>query len=115
VQSQVAAAAGRASGSSAYGAPTFEEIVDQGYVVIGSPDEVAEKLREVAVSLNVGQLMLLLQYGNMRKDLALYNTELFAKSVMPQLTGLFEDRWENHWWPRPLPREQQAVPRIVGR
>jgi alkanesulfonate monooxygenase SsuD/methylene tetrahydromethanopterin reductase-like flavin-dependent oxidoreductase (luciferase family) len=115
VQSQVAAAAGRASGTSAYGAPTFEEIVDQGYVVIGSPDEVAEKLREVAVTLNVGQLMLLLQYGNMKKDLALYNTELFAKSVMPQLTGLFEDRWENRWWPKPLPREQQVAPRIVGR
>jgi alkanesulfonate monooxygenase SsuD/methylene tetrahydromethanopterin reductase-like flavin-dependent oxidoreductase (luciferase family) len=114
VQSQVSAAAARA-GAGAYGAPTFEEIVDQGYVVIGSPDEVAEKLREVAVSLNVGQLMLLLQYGNMKKDLALYHPELFAKSVLPQLTGLFEDRWENHWWPKPLPREQQVAPRIVAR
>ena len=37
----------------------FEEIVDKGYVIIGSPDEVAEKLREVAVNMNVGQLMLL--------------------------------------------------------
>jgi alkanesulfonate monooxygenase SsuD/methylene tetrahydromethanopterin reductase-like flavin-dependent oxidoreductase (luciferase family) len=114
VQSQVSAAAARA-GAGAYGAPTFEEIVDQGYVVIGSPDEVAEKLREVATTLNVGQLMLLMQYGNMSKDLTLYNTEMFAKNVSPQISGLFEDRWENRWWPKPLPREQQSVPRIVGR
>jgi alkanesulfonate monooxygenase SsuD/methylene tetrahydromethanopterin reductase-like flavin-dependent oxidoreductase (luciferase family) len=109
VASQVAAAAGRASAGSAYGAPSFEEIVEQGYVVIGSPDEVAEKLREVAVSLNVGQLMLLLQYGNMGKELAFHNTELFAKRVMPQLRDLFENEWENRWWPKPLPRDERAV------
>jgi len=110
VQSQVGQAAARAS-ASAYGAPSFEEIVDQGFVVIGSPDEVAAKLREVAVNLNVGQLMLLMQYGNMSKELTLHNTELFAKRVMPQLRGLFENEWENRWWPKPLPREQQAVVR----
>ena len=40
----------------------MDAIVDNGYVIIGSPDEVAEQLREVAVNLNVGHLMLLLQY-----------------------------------------------------
>ena len=30
--------------------------------------------------------MLLLQFGNMGKDLAKYNTKLFAEKVMPQLT-----------------------------
>ncbi len=111
VSSQVAQAAGRASAGAAFGAPSFEEIVDQGYVVIGSPDEVAEKLREVAVNLNVGQLMLLLQYGNMSKELTFHNTELFAKRVMPQLRGLFENEWENRWWPKPLPRDERAVVR----
>jgi alkanesulfonate monooxygenase SsuD/methylene tetrahydromethanopterin reductase-like flavin-dependent oxidoreductase (luciferase family) len=86
---------------------TMEEIVDRGYVVIGSPDEVAEQLREVATSLNVGNLMLLLQFGNMNKDLTRYNTELFAKKVMPQLTGLFSE-WENHWWPKPMDRRLRA-------
>ena len=111
VSSQVAQAASRATAGAAYGAPPFEEIVDQGYVVIGSPDEVAEKLREVAVNLNVGQLMLLLQYGNMSKELSCFNTELFAKRVMPQLRGLFENEWENRWWPKPLPRDERAVVR----
>ena len=64
----------------------MDAIVDKGYVIIGSPDEVAEQLREVATDLNVGHLMLLMQFGNMGKDLAKYNTKLFAEKVMPQLT-----------------------------
>ncbi|HTO09171.1 MAG TPA: LLM class flavin-dependent oxidoreductase [Myxococcota bacterium] len=113
VQSQVVAAANKATDAQAFGQPSFEEIVEKGYVIIGSPDEVAEKLREVAVNMNVGQLMLLLQYGNMKKDLAFYNTELFAKRVAPQLRGLFEDQWEDHWWPKPLAREDRSDPRAV--
>ena len=108
VRSQVLQAAVRASDKEAFGAPGFEEIVSKGYVIVGSPDEVAEQLREVAQSLNVGQLMLLLQFGNMGKDLTLYNTELFAKRVAPQLRGLFEDQWENRWWPAPLPEAERA-------
>jgi alkanesulfonate monooxygenase SsuD/methylene tetrahydromethanopterin reductase-like flavin-dependent oxidoreductase (luciferase family) len=115
VKSQVVqAAAASATDSHAYGRPAFEEIVSKGYVIIGSPDEVAEQLREVAVNLNVGQLMLLLQFGNMKKDLVFHNTELFAKRVAPQLAGLFEDEWENHWWPKPLAAPQRAVPRSIG-
>lgn len=113
VVSQVLAAASRATDREAFGPPPFEEIVSKGYVVIGSPDEVAEQLREVAVSLNVGQLMLLLQYGNMSRDLTFYNTELFAKKVKPQLAGLFENEWENRWWPRPLPAAERARPREI--
>jgi alkanesulfonate monooxygenase SsuD/methylene tetrahydromethanopterin reductase-like flavin-dependent oxidoreductase (luciferase family) len=115
VKSQVVqAAAASATESHAYGRPAFEDIVSKGYVIIGSPDEVAEQLREVAVNLNVGQLMLLLQFGNMKRDLVYHNTELFAKRVAPQLSGLFEDEWENRWWPRPLAAAQRAVPRSIG-
>ena len=113
VGSQVLSAANKATDAVAFGPPSFEEIVDKGYVIIGSPDEVAEKLREVAVNMNVGQLMMLLQYGNMSKELTFYNTELFAKRVAPQLKGLFEDKWENRWWPKPLPREERSEPRAV--
>jgi len=113
VVSQVLAAASRATDREAFGPPPFEEIVSKGYVIIGSPDEVAEQLREVALSLNVGQLMLLLQYGNMGRDLTFYNTELFAKKVKPQLAGLFENEWENRWWPQPLPAEERVRPREI--
>jgi alkanesulfonate monooxygenase SsuD/methylene tetrahydromethanopterin reductase-like flavin-dependent oxidoreductase (luciferase family) len=113
VKSQIVAAAERATAESAR--PSFEDIVRKGYVIIGSADEVAEQLREVAVNLNVGQLMLLLQFGNMSKDLAFYNTELFAKKVAPQLRGLFENEWENRWWPKPLPAVARASARELRR
>jgi alkanesulfonate monooxygenase SsuD/methylene tetrahydromethanopterin reductase-like flavin-dependent oxidoreductase (luciferase family) len=112
VQSQVAQAAERASGGAGGGGapsgPSFEEIVDKGYVVVGSPDEVADQLRRVATELNVGQLMLLLQFGDMGRQLTLHNTELFAKRVLPQLGDLFDDAWENRWWPRALPEAARA-------
>jgi alkanesulfonate monooxygenase SsuD/methylene tetrahydromethanopterin reductase-like flavin-dependent oxidoreductase (luciferase family) len=57
----------------------MKDIVDRGYVIVGSPDEVVEQLTEVATSLNVGHLMMLLQFGNMNKELAKYNTKLFAE------------------------------------
>jgi alkanesulfonate monooxygenase SsuD/methylene tetrahydromethanopterin reductase-like flavin-dependent oxidoreductase (luciferase family) len=93
----------------------FESILEQGYVIVGSPDEVAERLREVAETLNVGHLMLLLQFGNMDRQLALHNTELFAKRVAPQLADLFEAEWEDRWWPRPLARARRAAPRELPR
>jgi alkanesulfonate monooxygenase SsuD/methylene tetrahydromethanopterin reductase-like flavin-dependent oxidoreductase (luciferase family) len=85
----------------------MDAIVDKGYVIIGSPDEVADRLRQVAKDLNVGHLMLLLQFGNMGKDLAAYNTKLFAEKVMPQLTDVFSD-WEDRWWPQPMARDARA-------
>jgi alkanesulfonate monooxygenase SsuD/methylene tetrahydromethanopterin reductase-like flavin-dependent oxidoreductase (luciferase family) len=113
VESMVARAARSGLGSSDM-PQGFEQIVEKGYVVVGSPDEVAERLREVAHTLNVGHLMLLLQFGNMDRQLTLHNTELFAKRVLPQLTDLFDDEWEDRWWPRPLPAEERARPRELS-
>ena len=113
VESQVVRAASRASGKKFFRQPSFEEIVAKGYVIVGSPDEVAEQLREVALSLHVAQLMLLLQFGNMSKELTRANTTLFAERVAPQLRDLFEDEWENHWWPRPLAASERAAPRAL--
>jgi alkanesulfonate monooxygenase SsuD/methylene tetrahydromethanopterin reductase-like flavin-dependent oxidoreductase (luciferase family) len=85
----------------------MDAIVENGYVIIGSPDEVVEQLREVATNLNVGHLMLLLQFGNMSKALTRYNTKLFADQVMPKLKGHFPD-WEDRWWPQRMAAAQRA-------
>ncbi len=58
--------------------------------------------------MNVGQLMMLLQFGNMSPQLSRYNTELFSKRVAPQIQTLFDDAWENEWWPKPL--AERATP-----
>jgi alkanesulfonate monooxygenase SsuD/methylene tetrahydromethanopterin reductase-like flavin-dependent oxidoreductase (luciferase family) len=108
-QSQVAQAAQLSRYESKFQmlAREMDAIVERGYVIIGSPDEVAAQLREVAKNLNVGHLMMLLQFGNMGKDLAKYNTQLFAEQVMPQLHDVFAD-WEDRWWPQPMERTARA-------
>ena len=94
-------------------ATEMADIVDKGYVIIGSPDEVVEQLTEVAESLNVAHLMLLLQFGNMNKDLTKFNTKLFAEKCLPKLRPLFAD-WEDRWWPKPMETAGRAeIPAFI--
>ena len=62
--------------------------------------------------------MLLMQFGSMGKDLAAYNTKLFAERVLPNLRGLFSE-WEDKWWPQPMARSERAevpgLPVVLGR
>lgn len=116
VQSQVALAAqaSRAGPGAKQAGPMgaareWKDILDLGYVIAGDPDQVAERIREVCINLNVGHLMLLCQFGNMSTELAKYNTRLYAEKVLPQITDLFDDEWQDHWWPKPL--AERAVPR----
>src|SRR5258705_1767962 len=83
----------------------MEDIVERGYVIIGSPEEVVEQLTEVATDLNVGHLILLLQFGSMGKELAAYNTKIFAHRVLPQLNALFAE-CVSRWWPPPMLRAE---------
>ena len=87
----------------------FEQILEEGYVIVGTPDQVAEKLRGAITDLRFGQLMLLLQFGNMKKDLVKYNSKLYAEQVAPQLADIWSE-WENRWWPRPMALDARAIP-----
>lgn len=77
---------------------TWSDIVDRGYIIAGTPETVVERLTDVADTLHVGHLMLLLHFGNMSREVATYNTERFASEVMPKLRDHFDD-WEDRWWP----------------
>jgi alkanesulfonate monooxygenase SsuD/methylene tetrahydromethanopterin reductase-like flavin-dependent oxidoreductase (luciferase family) len=77
---------------------TWDEMVANGYVVIGSADTVRETLTEVARTFNCGHLLTMLQFGNMSDELTRYNTRLFGDKVAPGLRGLFADA-DDHWWP----------------
>ena len=111
IQSQVANAAlqNRKALQVSKSAREFDAILDNGYVIIGTPDQVADKLRQVICDLRFGQLMLLLQFGNMDKQLAKYNSRLYAELVMPQLRDVWSE-WENHWWPTPMAAADRAAP-----
>src|SRR5262249_19945794 len=86
---------------------TWKSIVDQGFIIAGSAKHVREQIADVAGSLNVSHLMMLLHFGNLKKETVLYNTERFAKEVMPSLKSHFSD-WEDHWWPKDLPAPVKA-------
>jgi alkanesulfonate monooxygenase SsuD/methylene tetrahydromethanopterin reductase-like flavin-dependent oxidoreductase (luciferase family) len=84
---------------------TWDEMVEKGYVVIGSPDTVRETLADVARTFNCGHLLTMLQFGNMSDELTRYNTQLFGDKVAPALRGMYADAVD-HWWPKnALPAE----------
>jgi alkanesulfonate monooxygenase SsuD/methylene tetrahydromethanopterin reductase-like flavin-dependent oxidoreductase (luciferase family) len=78
---------------------TWKDLIDRGYIVAGSPETVADRINDMADKLNVGHLMVLLHFGNMSKEITMYNTERFAKDVAPRLRDRFRD-WEDRWFPR---------------
>lgn len=77
---------------------TWKEIVDRGYIITGSPDTVADRISHLADTLNVGHLMTLCHFGNMSKELTMYNSERFARSVIPRVRDRFAE-FEDKWWP----------------
>ena len=56
--------------------------------------------------------MVLLQIGSMPHELTLKNIELFAKEVLPHIRNIWDDDWENHWWPEKLKTSAPAP--VVG-
>ena len=88
---------------------TWKPIIDNGFVVTGSAKQVTEQLNDMADAMRVGHLMLLLHFGNMKKETVLYNTRRFAEDVAPKLRDRFND-WEDHWWPK----AQGAAPRVLA-
>jgi alkanesulfonate monooxygenase SsuD/methylene tetrahydromethanopterin reductase-like flavin-dependent oxidoreductase (luciferase family) len=71
-----------------FGKKTFRELEDEGYVVAGSPETVAQRIRAVHAELGFGIMTGLLQFGPMPHDQTVKSMELFARKVMPQLRPL---------------------------
>ena len=90
---------------------TWKSIIDNGYVIAGGAKRVVEQLNDMADATNVGHLMLLLHFGNLKKQTVLYNTRRFAEDVAPVLRARFSE-WEDRWWPKapqPVPRPLVAA------
>ena len=71
------------SGLGAYSDVSYEDLVAQGYAVVGSPATVRERLGELAEELGFGLVNALLHIGDMPHDHTIRNMELFAREVMP--------------------------------
>lgn len=82
---------------------TAKDMIGRGFAVVGSPATVRDQLEQMARRLNIGHLMVVLQFGSMPHELALQNIELFGREVLPHLQKLWQDEgWENPWWPKRL-------------
>jgi len=71
------------SGLGAYSDVSYEDLVAQGYAVVGTPATVRERLAELAEELGFGLVNALLHIGDMPHDHTIRNMELFAREVMP--------------------------------
>jgi alkanesulfonate monooxygenase SsuD/methylene tetrahydromethanopterin reductase-like flavin-dependent oxidoreductase (luciferase family) len=88
-----------------------KDMLDEEFVVLGSPATVREKLAAMAKRLNVGHLMTVLQFGSMPHDLTMSNIDLFGREVLPHLQAVWEDEgWENRWWPERLRQRSARAP-----
>lgn len=72
------------SGAKAYGQLTYDELVDQGYVVVGSPSTVIEKLSVYTDDMKAGNFIAATHFGDMPKEKAQKNLELVSKEVIPK-------------------------------
>jgi alkanesulfonate monooxygenase SsuD/methylene tetrahydromethanopterin reductase-like flavin-dependent oxidoreductase (luciferase family) len=80
-----------------------KDMIKEGFVFVGSPETVKQRLEEMVRRLNIGHLMVVMQFGSMPHEQAMQNIELFGRHVLPHLKPIWQDTdWENHWWPKRL-------------
>jgi alkanesulfonate monooxygenase SsuD/methylene tetrahydromethanopterin reductase-like flavin-dependent oxidoreductase (luciferase family) len=87
---------------------TYKDFFDRGFVITGSPKTVRDQLMAGMKRLRVGHLLALLHFGSMPTALCRKNIDLFCREVLPHLDLLWDDEWEDRWWPERL-REKRRV------
>jgi len=89
---------------------SWKELVEQRYIVAGSPATVRQQLEELARALRTGHLLLGLHIGSAPLELTQRSTALCASHVLPHLRPIWNE-YEDHWWPKALPPARRATPR----
>ena len=86
-----------------------KDFFERGFVVVGSPKTVREKLSAGVKRLRIGHLLTLLHFGSMPTDVCKANIDLFAREVLPHLAPLWDDEYEDRWWPERLRAARPAA------
>ncbi|HYA06414.1 MAG TPA: LLM class flavin-dependent oxidoreductase, partial [Xanthobacteraceae bacterium] len=84
------------------------DFYDRGFVMVGSAKTVREQLLDGVKQLRMGHLLALLHFGSMPTQLCRANIDLFAREVLPHLAPLWDDRYDDRWWPARLKPERPA-------
>ncbi|HBP15408.1 MAG: LLM class flavin-dependent oxidoreductase [Pseudomonadota bacterium] len=94
---------------------SWQQLIDDGYIIAGSPDTVAKQMRELATSLRVGNIFCLIHVGNMPQDKCMRSTKLFAEEVIPQLRDIWpEYKDDNRFWVSPIDHANRAAAAAIG-
>jgi alkanesulfonate monooxygenase SsuD/methylene tetrahydromethanopterin reductase-like flavin-dependent oxidoreductase (luciferase family) len=75
------------AGMKPFGETSYEELLDGGFIIVGSADTVGERLEALRDELGFGSLNAQLTFGDMPHYNAVKCMDLFASQVMPALRG----------------------------
>jgi alkanesulfonate monooxygenase SsuD/methylene tetrahydromethanopterin reductase-like flavin-dependent oxidoreductase (luciferase family) len=70
---------------------TWEEVDKAGYVVVGSPETVRQRLEDYAKKVGFGLMIANFSVGNAPREYTEKSMKLFADKVMPRLRGINVD------------------------
>src|SRR5690606_25471548 len=73
---------------------SFEQLVEEGIALVGTPDQVADKIRHLYETTGVGNLILMNQAGEMTSNEVRDSLLLFHEKVMPSVRDLGTS-WED--------------------
>ena len=86
-----------------------KDFYERGFVIVGSPKTVREQLLDGVKRNRIGHLLTLLHFGSMPTELCKKNIDLFASEVLPHLAPLWDDQYEDRWWPERLRAKRPAA------
>jgi alkanesulfonate monooxygenase SsuD/methylene tetrahydromethanopterin reductase-like flavin-dependent oxidoreductase (luciferase family) len=72
---------------------TIDTLIEQGIIVCGSPDTVRKQFMDTHRLLGYQNLLCLMQFGTLPRDLTERNIRLFAREVMPALQALTDKEY----------------------
>ncbi len=87
----------------------YKDFLERGFVIAGSPKTVRDQLTDAVKRLRIGHLLALLHFGSMPTELCRKNIDLFCREVLPHLEHLWDDEWEDRWWPQRLRTKRPAA------
>jgi alkanesulfonate monooxygenase SsuD/methylene tetrahydromethanopterin reductase-like flavin-dependent oxidoreductase (luciferase family) len=73
---------------------TVDSLIEAGIIICGSPDTVRRRFTETHRLLGFQNLLCLMQFGTLPRDLTERNIQLFAKEVMPALQALTDKEYQ---------------------
>ncbi len=88
---------------------SWKQLVEEGYVLAGSPETVRQQIEELVKTLRVGHVLLGCHIGSAPAELVNRATKLAGEQILPKLRHLYSD-FEDRWWPKALPAARRAKP-----